>query len=97
MVLIGFIHVTHVLEKQMCKRQCLKPFVMCCLSSLNNVKMPYHRMTKHEIYEAIGMLRNMSVNDVARHFNVNRSTIFRLKVKENRTGDVVDIRKSVRP
>ena len=31
----------------------------------------------------VGMLRGMSVNDVAAHFNLNRSTIFRLKRKLN--------------
>ena len=35
------------------------------------------RMTKRERYEAIGMLRNMSINDVAAFFNVNRTTIDR--------------------
>ena len=34
-------------------------------------------------YGAVGMLRGMSVNDVAVHFNLNRSTIFRLKRKLN--------------
>ena len=88
---------THVFEKQMCKRKCLKPFVLCCLSSLNIFKMPYHRMTNRERYEAIGMLRNMSVNNVARHFNVHRATIFRLKNKTNRTGDVVDVHRIGQP
>ena len=88
---------THVFEKQMCKRKCLKPFVLCCLSSLNIFKMPYHRMTNRERYEAIGMLRNMSVNNVARHFNVHRATIFRLINKTNRTGEVVDVHRIGRP
>ena len=39
-------------------------------------------MTKPERYEAIGMLRNMSINDVAAFFNVNRTTIDRLKRKK---------------
>ena len=36
-------------------------------------KMPYHRMSNRDRYEAVGMLRGMSVNDVAAHFNLNRS------------------------
>ena len=59
--------------------------------------MPYHRMTNRDRYEAIGMLRNMSVNDVAAHFNVRRSTIFRVKQKLNQTGDLVDLPRSGRP
>ena len=59
--------------------------------------MPYHRMTNRNRYEAIGMLRNMSVNDVAAHFNVHRSTISRMKQKFNQTGDVVDLPRSGRP
>ena len=58
-------------------------------------KMP--RMSKRERYEAIGMLRNMSINDVASFFNVDRTTISRLKVKTMQTGDVVDLRRSGRP
>ena len=38
------------------------------------------------------MLRNMSINDVASFFNVDRTTISRLKVKTMQTGDVVDLR-----
>ena len=45
-------------------------------------------MNNRDRYEAIGMLRNMSVNDVAAHFNVHRSTIFRVKQKLNQTGDL---------
>ena len=71
---------------------------MCCsFSSLEVFRMPYHRMTNRDRYEAIGMLRNMSVNDVAAHFNVHRSTIFRVKQKLNQTGDVVDLPRSSRP
>ena len=55
------------------------------------------RMSKRERYEAIGMLRNMSINDVASFFNVDRTTISRLKVKTMQTGDVVDLRRSGRP
>ena len=46
-------------------------------------KMPYHQMSNRDRYEAVGMLRGMTVNDVAVHFNLNRSTIFRLKRKLN--------------
>ena len=48
--------------------------------------MPYHRMSNRDRYEAVGMLRGIFVNDVAAHFNLNRSTIFRLKRKLNQTG-----------
>ena len=54
-------------------------------------------MSNRQRYEAIGMLRNMSVNDVAAHFNVNRMTIFCLQRRENQTGDVVDLPRSGRP
>ncbi len=54
-------------------------------------------MTNRDRYEAIGMLRNMSVNDVASYFNVHRSTISRMKQKFNQTGDVVDLSRSGRP
>ena len=60
-------------------------------------KMPYHRMSNRDRYEAVGMLRGMSVNDVAAHFNLNRSTIFRLKRKLNQTGDGVDLQRTGRP
>ena len=71
---------------------------MCCsFSSLEVFRMPYHRMTNRDRYEAIGMLRNMSVNDVAAHFNVHLSTIFRMQQKLNQTGDVVDLPRSGRP
>ena len=59
--------------------------------------MPYHRISHRDGYEADGMLRGMSVNYVAAHFNIHRSTIFRLKRKLNLTGDVVDLQKTGRP
>ena len=59
--------------------------------------MPYHRMSNRDRYEAVGMIRSMPVNDVAAHFNVNRSTIFRLKRKVNQTGIVVDLQRTGRP
>ena len=48
------------------------------------------QMNKNDRFEAIGMLRAMSVNDVSAHFNVSRTTISRLKRKYNRMGDVAD-------
>ena len=56
--------------------------------------MVYQRMSNRQRYEAMGMLRNISVNDVAAHFNVNRTTIFRLQRRES---DVVDLQRSGRP
>ena len=43
------------------------------------------------------MLRAMSVVQVARHFNVDRGTIQRLKARLNQTGSVNDRRRSGRP
>ena len=37
------------------------------------------------------MLRAMLCKDVAAHFNVDRKTIERLRIKYNRTGDVADL------
>ena len=52
---------------------------------------------KRETYEAIGVLRNMTINGVAAYFNVNRTTIIRLKRKTIQTGNVVDLQRSGRP
>ena len=52
---------------------------------------------KRERYEAIGMLRNMNINGVAAYFNVNRTTIDRLKRKTIQTADVVELQRSGRP
>lgn len=54
-------------------------------------------MTKNERFEAIGMLRALTIKDVAAHFNVDRRTIGRLKSKFNHTGDVSDHHRSGRP
>ena len=43
------------------------------------------------------MLRAMSCKDVAAHFNVDRKTIERLRIKYYRTGDVADLRRSGAP
>ena len=49
------------------------------------------RLSKSQRSEAIGMLRAMTCKDVAAHFNVDRKTIERLRVKYRRTGDVADL------
>ena len=54
-------------------------------------------MSNRDRYEAVGMLRGMSVNDVAAQIKLNRSTIFRLKRKLNQTGDGVDLQRTGRP
>ena len=47
--------------------------------------------------QAIGMLRAMSIRDVANHFNVHRRTIERLKDKFNQTADITDAQRSGSP
>ena len=87
-------------QKEMCYRKCRKCIcnvVFVFNQSGQRNKMPYHRMSNRDRYEAVGMLRGMSVNDVAAHFNLNRSTIFRLKRKLNQTGDGVDLQRTGRP
>ena len=54
-------------------------------------------MSNRQRYEAIGMLRNMPVKDVAAHFNINQTTIFRLQRNEIQIGDVVDLQRIRRP
>ena len=86
--------------KNMCYRKCRKCIcnvVFVFNQSGQRNKMPYHRMSNRDRYEAVGMLRGMTVNDVAVHFNLNRSTIFRLKRKLNQTGDGVDLQRTGRP
>ena len=60
-----------------------------------NLNMP--RLTNPQRHEAIGMLRVMSVNEVARHFNCHRSTIHKLKTRVQMTGNVNDLPRSGRP
>ena len=55
------------------------------------------RLNKNQRYEAIGMLRAMSCKDIAAHFNVDRKTIERLRIKYNRTGDVADLQRPGAP
>ena len=43
------------------------------------------------------MLRAMTVNDVAAHFDVNRTTIYSFHRKLNQNGDVSDIQRPGRP
>ena len=55
------------------------------------------KLTEIQRHEAIGMLRISNVPTVARHFNVNRSTIQRLINRVNASGSVSDGQRSGRP
>ena len=90
-------------KTKMCHTNCLKMWCahFICLNHfirLNQYsvfKMP--RMSVIQRAQAIGMLRAMSIRDVANHFNVHRRTIERLKNKFNQTADVTDAQRSGRP
>ena len=58
-------------------------------------KMP--RMSVIQRAQAIGMLRVMSIRDVANHLNVHRRTIERLKDNFNQTADVTDAQRPGQP
>ena len=55
------------------------------------------RLSLQERHEAIGMLRSMNASDVARHFHVSHTTIYRLQERINVTGSAVDRRRTGRP
>ena len=61
----------------------------------NQVKMA--KLSDEQRNEAMGMLRNSSVKDVAQHFGVHRTTIDRLNRKKQQTGSVKDLRRPGRP
>ena len=58
-------------------------------------KMP--RLSEAQRHEAVGMLRSMAATDVARFFNVHKSTIHRLSQRLAQSGTVSDRRRSGRP
>ena len=55
------------------------------------------RLTNSQRHEAVGILRGMSVNEVAHHFNCHRATIQKLKSRVQMTGTVRDLPRSGRP
>ena len=87
-----------------CKRKV--PWLMCyemglllcfvvCYHARNYPNMA--RLTNDQRNEAIGMLRNSTVNEVAQHFGVHRRTVERLVRKRQDTGAVKDLPRSGRP
>ena len=58
-------------------------------------KMP--RLSEAQRHEAVGMLRSMAATNVARFFNVHKSTIHRLSQRLAQSGTVSDRRRSGRP
>ena len=62
---------------------------------LQHITMP--RLTDTQRNQAIGMLRSMSVNEVAQFFNCHRTTISKLKSRVQRTGSVKDMPRTGRP
>ena len=82
----------------MCNRKCVCIVFKTAASSIvlyQDLNMP--RLTNSQRHEAVGMLRVMSVNEVARHFNCHRATIHKLKSRVQMTGTVRDLPRSGRP
>ena len=82
---------------EMCNRKCVCIVFKTAASSIvfQDLNMP--RLTNSQRHEAVGMLRVMSVNEVARHFNCHRATIHKLKSRVQMTGTVRDLPRSGRP
>ena len=81
----------------MCNRKfhCVVIKTSLCAILLQHLTMP--RLTDPQRNQAIGMLRSMSVNEVAQFFNCHRTTISKLKSREQRTGSVKDMPRTGRP
>ena len=81
----------------MCNRKCFCIVFKTAASSIvfQDLNMP--RLTNSQRHEAVGMLRVMSVNEVARHFNCHRATIHKLKSRVQMTGTVKDLPRSGKP
>ena len=67
----------------------------CTAHYLTLEKMP--RFSEAERNQAIGMLRVCSDSEVARHFNVSRKTVRKLKQRMQVSGTVADRPRSGRP
>ena len=101
--LTNFKTMSMTLEREVCLLMCYHMSCKSCYCVLshvirqrgNQVKMA--KLSDDQRNEAIGMLRNSSVNDVAQHFGVHRTTIDRLKRKKQQTGSVKDLQRPGRP
>ena len=69
----------------------------CPCKQLTTTLVTMPRLSLRERYEAVGMLRSMKANDVARHFRVSHTTIYRLQERVNVSGTANDRRRTGRP